>query len=74
MISLKMTEDTERLENRDECLEYLKPHKEDVGLTSHASGRYFFIPGIHTRESPIMRIRHPIHRSPFLTAGSITGW
>ena len=54
-LTLKMTEDTERLENRDECLEYLKSHKVDVGLTSHASGRSFFLLGIHTRGSPIMR-------------------
>ena len=56
MISLKMSEDTERLEKREECLEYLRKHKVDVGLTSSASGRSVFLLGIHTRGSPIMHI------------------
>ena len=56
MLSLSFHEDTELLEKRDECLEYLKAHKVDVGLTSSASGRSFFLLGIHTRGSPIMRI------------------
>ena len=51
-----MTEDTERLEKRDECLKYLRENKVDVGLTSHASGRSLFLLGIHTRGSPIMHI------------------
>ena len=55
-LSLKMTEDTERLEKREKCLEFLRKHKVDVGLTSSASGRSFFILGIHTRGSPIMHI------------------
>ena len=56
MLSLKMTEDTDRLENRNDCLDYLRKNKVDVGLTSHASGRSFFLLGIHTRGSPIMHI------------------
>ena len=56
MISLKMTEDTERLEKREVCLAYLRKHKVDVGLTSSASGRSVFLLGIHTRGSPIMHI------------------
>ena len=55
-LTLKMTEDTERLEKRDECLKYLRENKVDVGLTSHASGRSLFLLGIHTRGSPIMHI------------------
>ena len=55
-ISLKMTEDTERLGARDKCLEYLRHHAVDVGLTSSASARSRFLLGIHTRGSPIMRI------------------
>ncbi len=55
-LTLTMTEDTERLEKRDECLKYLRENKVDVGLTSHASGRSVFLLGIHTRGSPIMRI------------------
>ena len=55
-LTLKMTEDTERLEKRDECLKYLRENKVDVGLTSSASGRSLFLLGIHTRGSPVMRI------------------
>ena len=53
---LKITEDTVRIENREKCQEYLRKHKVDVGLTSSASGRSFFLLGIHTRGSPIMHI------------------
>ena len=55
-LTLKITEDTELLEKRDKCLEYLRKHKVDVGLTSSASGRSVFLLGIHTRGSPIMHI------------------
>ena len=55
-LTLKMTEDTERLEKRDECLQYLRKNKVDVGLTSHASGRSRFLLGIHTHGSPVMHI------------------
>ena len=55
-ICLKKTEDTERLGARDKCLEYLRHHAVDVGLTSSASARSRFLLGVHTRGSPIMRI------------------
>ena len=55
-ISLKMTEDTEKVRKRDECLDYLRKHKVDVGLTSSASGRSRFLLAIHTHGSPVMRI------------------
>ena len=55
-LTLKMTEDTERLEKRDECLQYLRKNKVDVGLTSSASGRSRFLLGIHTHGSPVMHI------------------
>ena len=55
-LTLKMTEDTERIENRGKCLEYLQKNKVDVGLTSSASERSRFLLGIHTRGSPIMHI------------------
>ncbi len=55
-LTLKMTEDTEHIEKQKECLQFLSKNKVDVGLTSHASGRSFFLLGIHTRGSPIMRI------------------
>ena len=56
MIQLHFKEDTEKIENREKCLEYLRKNKVDVGLTSSASGRSFFLLGIHTRGSPIMHI------------------
>ena len=56
MIRLVFTEDTELPENRGKCLDWLKQHKVDVGLTSSASGRSLFLLGIHTRGSPVMRI------------------
>ena len=56
MIRLHFKEDTEKIENREKCLEYLRKNKVDVGLTSSASGRSFFLLGIHTRGSPIMHI------------------
>ena len=46
----------EGLEKRKQCLEWLKKHGVDVGLTSKASARSRFLLGIHTRGSPIMRI------------------
>ena len=55
-LTLKMTEDTEHIEKQKECLQFLSKNKVDVGLTSHASGRSFFLLGIHTRGSPIMHI------------------
>ena len=56
MIKLSVTEDTELLEKRKKCLNWLRKHKVDVGLTSTASARSKFLLGIHTRGSPIMRI------------------
>ena len=56
MLSLTVKEDRERLRKRAECLKYLRRNKVDVGLTSSASGRSFFLLGIHTRGSPVMRI------------------
>lgn len=56
MIRLTVTEDTDLLDKRKKCLEWLRKHRVDVGLTSKASGRSKFLLGIHTRGSPIMRI------------------
>ena len=56
MIKLTVTEDTELLDKRKKCLDWLRKHKVDVGLTSKASGRSKFLLRIHTRGSPIMRI------------------
>ena len=55
-LTLKMTEDTEKAENRKKCLKYLRKHRVDVGLTSSASARSRFLLGIHTHGSPVMRI------------------
>ena len=56
MISLTTNEDVLLLDNRKKCLDWLRKHKVDVGLTSTASARSKFLLGIHTRGSPIMRI------------------
>ena len=56
MIRLDFTEDTEFLDNREKCLEYLRTHQVDVGLTSKASGRSRFLLAIHTHGAPVMRI------------------
>jgi hypothetical protein len=56
MIKLTFTEDTEHITKQKECIDYLLKSKVDVGLTSHASGRSFFLLGIHTGGSPIMHI------------------
>ena len=55
-ISLSFTEDTEKIENRQKCLEYLGKHRVDVGLTSKASGRSKCLLAIHTHGAPVMRI------------------
>ena len=55
-LTLNITEDTGHIENQKECLDYLRKHRVDVGLTSKASGRSRFLLGIHTHGSPIMRI------------------
>ena len=56
MIQLHFKEDTEKIENREKCLEYLRKHKVDVGLTSTASGRSRVLLAIHEHGAPIMRI------------------
>jgi len=55
-ISLSFKEDTEKIENRQRCLEFLGKHQVDVGLTSKSSGRSKFLLAIHTHGAPIMRI------------------
>ena len=55
-LKLSFTEDTALRERRERCLDWLRKHQADVGLTSSASGRSRFLLGIHTRGSPIMRI------------------
>lgn len=56
MMKFTLTEDTELLEKREKCLEWLRTHKVDVGLTSSASGRSVFLLNIHTHGCPVMRI------------------
>ena len=72
-ISLKMTEDTERIDARDRCLEYLRHHAVDVGLTSSASALSRFLLGIHTRGSPIMRIPPRPMVEPALNQADLRG-
>ena len=70
-LTLKLTEDSELLEKRDECLDWLRKRRVDVGLTSHASGRSFFLLGIHTHGSPVMRIPPRPVVKPALAQGSL---
>ena len=56
MIKLVIHEDTGHPEKRNKCLDWLRKHQVDVGLTSSASGRSRFLLRIHTRGSPVMRI------------------
>ena len=56
MITLKFSENTEFLEKREKCLEYLRKHKVDVGLTSSAPGRSRMLLAIHEHGAPAMRI------------------
>ncbi len=56
MLKLIVMENTDLLDKRKKCLDWLRKHKVDVGLTSKASSRSKFLLGIHTRGSPIMRI------------------
>ena len=56
MLKLTFTEDTEHVEKQQKCLDYLRKHKVDVGLTSSASDRSRFLLGIHSHGSPVMRI------------------
>ena len=56
MIGLSVTEDISLEENREKCLDFLRKHKVDVGLTSSASNRSKFLLAIHTHGSPVMRI------------------
>ena len=56
MLKIAITENTDQIKKRTKCLEYLKKHRVDVGLTSKASARSKFLLAIHTRGSPVMRI------------------
>ena len=69
-ISLSFKEDTEKIENRQRCLEFLGKHQVDVGLTSKSSGRSKFLLAIHTHGAPIMRIPPRPVVQPALHQGS----
>ena len=56
MIKLLIHEDPGQPEKRNKCLEYLRKHRVNVGITSSASGRSKFLLRIHTHGSPVMRI------------------
>ncbi len=71
MIRLDFKEDTGLLEKRRDCLDWLRKHRVDVGLTSSASGRSRFLLGIHTRGSPIMRIPPRPVVEPALAQGDL---
>ncbi|MBQ7535164.1 MAG: hypothetical protein IJT43_06035 [Stomatobaculum sp.] len=56
MIGLSISEDSEKLEDRLQCLRYLATHTVEVGLTSTASGRSRTLLAIHEHGSPAMHI------------------
>ncbi len=56
MISLQISENTEKLQDRLQCLRYLATHTVEVGLTSSASGRSRTLLAIHEHGSPAMHI------------------
>ena len=56
MINLFITENTEKLQDRLQCLKYLATHTVEVGLTSSASGRSPALLAIHEHGSPAMHI------------------
>ena len=56
MIGFKFSEDTEKLQDRLQCLRYLATHTVEVGLTSSASGRSRTLLAIHEHGSPAMHI------------------
>ena len=55
-IGLKITEATEKLEDRLQCLQYLATHTVEVGLTSSASARSRTLLAIHEHGAPAMHI------------------
>ena len=56
MISLKISEATEKLQDRLQCLQYLATHTVEVGLTSTASERSRTLLAIHEHGDPVMHI------------------
>ena len=56
MIGFKFSENTEKLQDRLQCLRYLATHTVEVGLTSSASGRSRTLLAIHEHGSPAMHI------------------
>jgi hypothetical protein len=56
MINLAYSENTEKLQDRLQCLRYLATHTVEVGLTSSASGRSRTLLAIHEHGSPAMHI------------------
>ena len=56
MISLKITETTQKLQDRLQCLQYLATHTVEVGLTSTASERSRTLLAIHEHGAPAMHV------------------
>ena len=56
MITLNITEATEKLQDRLQCLQYLATHTVEVGLTSSASARSRTLLAIHEHGAPAMHI------------------
>ena len=66
-IALKISEATEKLQDRLQCLQYLATHTVEVELTSSASARSLALLAIHEHGAPIMRIPPRPVMQPALT-------
>ena len=73
MIRLTVTENTEQMKKRQQCIRYLATHTVDVGLTSQASGRSRMLLAIHTHGAPAMRIPPRPVVQPALSRGAVRG-
>ena len=71
MITLSITEDTKKLQDRLQCLRYLATHTVEVGLTSTASERSRTLLAIHEHGAPAMHIPARPVVKPALTQGSV---
>ena len=70
-MKLIFTEDTDALKKRLNCLDFLRTHKVDVGLTSSASGRSRMLLAIHEHGAPVMRIPPRPVIQPALSQASV---
>jgi len=71
MITLKISEETEKIQDRLQCLQYLATHTVEVGLTRTASERSRTLLAIHEHGAPAMHIPARPVVKPALAKGSV---